>query len=393
LKWRVEQSQIAVKEAQSDLLFLEEYQLAVETSRRKLESEVKDLTPISGDDIPSLLLYADQRIERLHQELFEKEQEVQEKIVAAVKRQKEIDAEIAEEQLQSEISRVQSDYNVDMERLVHRIRQEHESDMRERLHRQGSLYHKHAESLLSAQKDKLEKQFNTHFVLQKQHESAQRQAVLNVTVAKLHGVESVIEDLVKVQSDRCNRKEFYNSCQMLSKALDRENGEYSKPLQDELEIVKKSLMKLPVSHPLIWSALQSIPQQALENGVPLEDNLRSQFNSMQRACEHVALIGEDGGNILQYFVSYLYAVLQFKTRINADGTTVEPEDTMNTFRLLSLARYFVSHGNFESAARLINQLQGEPRRLAADWLADARLFLETKQAVSVLCSYGTLGEL
>jgi acetyl-CoA carboxylase alpha subunit len=46
LKWRVEQSQIAVKEAQSDLLFLEEYQLAVETSRRKLESEVKDLTPI-----------------------------------------------------------------------------------------------------------------------------------------------------------------------------------------------------------------------------------------------------------------------------------------------------------------------------------------------------------
>ena len=273
------------------------------------------------------------------------------------------------------------------------MRQDHEVDVRERLHQQGSLYHKHAESLLSAQKEKLQKQFNTHSMLQKQHECAQQQAVLDVTVAKLHGVESVIDDLVKVESEKYNRKEFYNSCQMLSRALDRRNGEHSKPLQDEVGTVKKSLTNLSVSHPLIWAALQSIPQQALQSGVPLEDNLQSQFSSMKRACEHVALIDEDGGNVLQYFLSYLHSVFRLKTKINADGTTVGPEDTTNTFHLLSLARYFVSHGNLESAARLINQLQGEPRRLAADWLADARLFLETKQAVSVLCSYSSLGEL
>ena len=65
-----------------------------------------------------MLLYADKHIEKLHQELYEQEQQVQKKITTAVKQQKEIDAEIAEERLQSEIFRIQSEHSVDMERLV-----------------------------------------------------------------------------------------------------------------------------------------------------------------------------------------------------------------------------------------------------------------------------------
>lgn len=69
-------------------------------------------------DVPSLLLYADRRIERLHEELDEQERKVHEKVAAAVQQQKEVDAGTAENRLQAEIERLKSEYAVDLERMV-----------------------------------------------------------------------------------------------------------------------------------------------------------------------------------------------------------------------------------------------------------------------------------
>lgn len=276
---------------------------------------------------------------------------------------------------------------------VGRVRQEHEVDMRERLHHQASLYHEHADSLLIAQKEKLEKQFNSRLRVERQIERAKQQAVLDVTVAKLLGVESVIDAMVKVDREHHNTKEVYLACQLLLRALGRENGEQSKPLKDDVEKVRRSVTNTSVSHPLVQRALLSIPKQALSNGVPLEDTLQWRFSFMREACQRVALIDEDGGNVFQYLLSYLHSLFRLETKVNLEDHMVTLEDYKDTFRLLSLSEHFVSHGDLESAARLVNQLQGEPRRVAADWLAEVRLLLETKQAVSLLCAYALLAEL
>ncbi|XP_062518835.1 MICOS complex subunit MIC60-like isoform X2 [Corticium candelabrum] len=392
LKYDVEKSQIEVTEAQADLALNQDYLMSVETSRRKLESELAELTPATEVDVPTLLQYADKRLEKLRQELEEHKRIVHEQVTAAVQRQKRVDAEVAESQLQAKINLIKSEHKSDIERVMNQVQQDYLVNMQERLHHQASVYHEHIDSILNAQKEKLEKQFHTQLRLERQHECAKQQAALDVTVAKLHGVESVINDVVEVDKAQCNSKEFYRACQLFLEALDRKNGEHSKPLQSEVDRFR-SLENAALSHPIIQTTLESIPQKALQNGIPLEDALHWRFAAMKKACQRVALIGEDGGNVFQYLLSYLHSFFRVETRINVNEDSFCPEDGTDTFHLLSLAEHFVRHGNLELAARLVNQLQGEPHRLAADWLSDVRLLLETKQAVSVLCSYASLSEL
>lgn len=54
LKYKVQQSQIEVMDAQSDLALHEDYQVKVETSQRKLETELKELAPSGGEKVFSV---------------------------------------------------------------------------------------------------------------------------------------------------------------------------------------------------------------------------------------------------------------------------------------------------------------------------------------------------
>ena len=61
-----------------------------------------------------------------------------------------------------------------------------------------------------------------------------------------------------------------------------------------------------------------------------------------------------------------------------------PIEEMDTYGLLEQANAYLHHGDLEMAVRCMNQLCGEPRRMASDWISDTRLYLETKQAVTVI---------
>lgn len=54
------------------------------------------------------------------------------------------------------------------------------------------------------------------------------------------------------------------------------------------------------------------------------------------------------------------------------------------FKLLSAANFYNREGDLESVTRVLNQLTGEPRRIVADWLKEARLSLEVMQALDAL---------
>ena len=62
-------------------------------------------------------------------------------------------------------------------------------------------------------------------------------------------------------------------------------------------------------------------------------------------------------------------------------------EDLDPFRLLSYAAYSLERGDLELAAKLLNQLRGESRRVVGDWLAEARLTLETRQVVGLLSAY------
>lgn len=132
----------------------------------------------------------------------------------------------------------------------------------------------------------------------------------------------------------------------------------------------------------------AIPPESLTRGVYSEETLRARFYAVQKQARRVAMIDETRNSLYQYFLSYLQSLLLFPPRQLKPPSELYPED-INTFKLLSYASYCIEHGDLELAAKFVNQLKGESRRVAQDWLKEARMTLETKQIVEILTAYAS----
>lgn len=100
------------------------------------------------------------------------------------------------------------------------------------------------------------------------------------------------------------------------------------------------------------------------------------------------MIDETKNSLYQYLLSYLQSLLLVYPQQLKPPAELRPED-LTTFKLLSYASYCIEHGDLELAAKFVNQLKGEPRRVALDWLNEARMTLETKQVVDILTAYAS----
>ena len=49
----------------------------------------------------------------------------------------------------------------------------------------------------------------------------------------------------------------------------------------------------------------------------------------------------------------------------------------------------MDHGNLVQTLKYMNLLKGAPRNVASEWVNEARLLLETQQAVNVLLSHAS----
>ena len=134
--------------------------------------------------------------------------------------------------------------------------------------------------------------------------------------------------------------------------------------------------------------LDSIPAEATSGeGIQSEAGLKERFDRVKKICRRVALVPETGAGLGTYALSYLQSLLT----LNVWGTGREdivtaPED-MDTFELLHQAEIRLHRGDLEEAVFYLNHLQGDSHRVAGGWLSDARLHLETRQAVAVVLQY------
>lgn len=131
---------------------------------------------------------------------------------------------------------------------------------------------------------------------------------------------------------------------------------------------------------------QALPEESLRRGVYNESFLRAQFNSLRPLARRVALIDVSHNSLYQYLLSYIQAALLFEDKEVAPPRQLSSED-LDPIKLLSYASYCLERGDLELAAKLVNQLRGEARRVLEDWLKEARLTLETKQVVGLLSAY------
>ncbi|CAG4967357.1 unnamed protein product [Parnassius apollo] len=107
----------------------------------------------------------------------------------------------------------------------------------------------------------------------------------------------------------------------------------------------------------------------------LQERLAKKDKEMEKTAVKVALVGSDGASLPVYFLSWLQSKLLFQkfAEIPKDELENKPMDftKLDTFDIIQRARYFMEHGDLQSALRYVNLLQGAPRAAASHWATAA----------------------
>jgi len=139
-------------------------------------------------------------------------------------------------------------------------------------------------------------------------------------------------------------------------------------------------------YPIVHVALSTVSEQAINRGVYTPDALRRRFDGVRRVARRVAMIDESGGTMARYILSYLQSLFVLRSTLASDADDVSE---MSVFALLDNAANCLKYGDIEQAVRYVNQLVGEPRRVASEWLDEARSLMETRQAAELILAFAS----
>ncbi|XP_035387931.1 MICOS complex subunit MIC60 isoform X4 [Electrophorus electricus] len=271
-----------------------------------------------------------------------------------------------------------------------------EAEMRTQLRRQAAAHTDHLRDLLKVQEQELreEAQETLNSKLMEQETQYCRLAQeqlhtftldMNTAYARLKGMEEAIDSHVIAEEEAQRAHQLWLSVEALNYTLKTAAADSpTEPLKGAVHAIKKSCPDNEFAQTLATA----LPEESLTRGIYSEASLRARFHDVRQLARRVALIDETHNSLYQYFLSYLQSVLLLENEQEAPPIKLAPE-ALDTFKLLGYANYCMERGDLELAAKFVNQLRGESRRVAQDWLKEACLTLETKQVVSLLSAYAS----
>lgn len=137
--------------------------------------------------------------------------------------------------------------------------------------------------------------------------------------------------------------------------------------------------------------LNGLPEEALKRGVYPEDALRERFIRVDEVARRVAIVPESGAKLPIYLLSYLQSLLIItpSNPISKDELQDKLVDfnQFDNYDILNRAKYWLDRGDLLQAVKYMNMLTGASRKVANEWLKEARLLLETQQAANVLIAH------
>ncbi|XP_035675047.1 MICOS complex subunit Mic60-like isoform X8 [Branchiostoma floridae] len=399
LAYELETAVGKVSKAQADAQVMQEYQALVEQGRKQFKKELESIMPdvklggwrgkLSEDELNSLIAHAHRRIEQLQSQLAEQQLLEKSRMDDALARQRTEDEKETLALLSRELERQKRELALAQDLRIAQARDQYEAEMRTQLRRQAGAHSEHLQDVLRVQEQELSSKHQAEMHDALMDERDRYQVKLNEAMARLRGVEAAIEGRADIEREARKAQELLIACETLKRLINTGNEEAASweerriPLSREVNTVKEAAG----DSKFFQTLLGSVPQQAMEAGVFPEDSLRQRFLRVKRVCRRVAMIDETGGTLFQFFVSYLQSLLLVDAgrRSLPPGKEVDPKK-LDTFTLLSYAEHSLENGDLEQAARFMNQLKGEPRKVASDWLEEARLTLEARQAAQALAA-------
>jgi len=398
----LDQAKVKKADIQSEASVMETYKNLVEAGREQFHKEMSSIMPdvklgeksgkLTEEELNMFITHAYKKVLFLQQELAKQQTLEQERFKKALEKQRIETEASAARHMEGELEKQAREIHTDHERKMVALKEESESDLRAQLKRQAAAHTDHLTDVLAVQEAELRRHHEHELGDKIESLNAMHQSALSSLGGAVSGLSSALQERASSDAAALASQSLWLASNSLNSAilLGVDNATSwdgkLKPLKGEVEMVKSAAGN---NDEFVKTVLGSLSPIALERGVYTEDSLIERFGNVETVAKRVAGIGEQGGSLLAFGLSYLQSILMVNT---AKRNVSESEELINLSEaspsdIVNLAKFNLERGNLARAVQLMTLLKGEAGRVASDWVSEARLTLETRQAIQAVMAH------
>ncbi|KHJ48114.1 hypothetical protein D918_01381 [Trichuris suis] len=388
---------LQMREAVSNTNVLTEYKEIAQAGVRRFKDELKSFFPhiFSSEGSPreteliALSALLSTRLDQKEKELNEMANVEMKRAEQIVDKQAAKLLNLSEQRIEKAEEEIKKTYRMEFDNELNVAKQRFDDDVKRQLKQQAAAHAELLAESLKSQEERLEQLHKTDIETRLYQQKEHLQERFGKMLTEIQEFAAAVANKEERENENRRAKELWFTSREFRCGV--QNGRAGKDMESRRKPLAKDIIHLRNKYgddPFVAALVDSIPEEAVYNGVYAQVDLKSRFKKLDRVCRKTVIMEEAGGGILGYWSSLLWSMFMFdpRERVTPDEE-IDLNDSTDKLKILSKAKYCVAHDDLLTAVKLMNLLRGEPARLASSWITDTIYFLETFQAAQLLVAH------